>query len=131
MAIKKIEDMDYYEILNLERNASQKEIERAYHLGKTTYSQDSLAHYSLLSEKERRYALKKIEEAYENLKDPEGRNLYDLKMLNKSSVSENRVYFRKSTQKMEIEYAEERMSLWDKIKNMSFRRRKKFRETYL
>ena len=131
MAIKKIGDMDYYEILNLERNASQQEIERAYHLGKTTYSQDSLAYYSLLSERERQYILNKIEEAYENLKDTEGRNLYDLKMLNKSSVSGNRVYFRKSTQKMEIEHAEERMSLWDKIKNMSFRRRKKFRETYL
>ena len=116
MAFKKIENMDYYEILNLRKNASQEEIERAYHLGKSTYSRDSLAHYSLLSERERWFMLRKIEEAYQNLNNPEKRRLYDLKMFQRSTESGNRVYFRKSTQKLEIEDAGEKRGLWRKLK---------------
>lgn len=125
MVIKKIENMNYYEILNLEESASQKEIERAYHLGKSTYSRDSLAHYNLLSEKERRYILKKIEDAYQNLKDPQRRNLYNLKILKKSFGSRNKAYFRQSTQKLEIEDAEEKKSLWKKFKYLLLHPRKK------
>ena len=120
MAFKKIEYLDYYEILNLSKDASQEEIERAYHLGKTTYNRDSLAHYSLLSQKERWYMLRKIDEAYQNLNDPEKRRLYDLKMLQRSGESSNKVYFRKSTIKVEIEDADEKKSLWKRIKYLLF-----------
>lgn len=120
MAFKTIENMDYYEILSLRKNASQEEIERAYHLGKATYNRNSIAHYSLLSERERWYILRKIEEAYQNLNDPEKRRLYDLKMLQKSAERDNRVYFRKSTQKLEIEDAGERRGLWRRIRYILF-----------
>ena len=126
MVIKKIEDMDHYEVLNLKRNASEQEIERAYHLGRNTYSRDSLAHYSLLSERDRIYMLGKIEEAYEYLKDPERRKLYDLKTIKRSFVIENRIYFRKSTQKLEIEDADDRVRLYQKIKDLFSRKRIKF-----
>jgi len=129
MALKKIEDMDYYEILNLERTASEQDIERAYHLGKTTYSKDSLAHYSLLPERDRLYLLGKIEEAYEYLKDPERRRLYDIKTIKESLAIENIIYFRKSTQKLEIEDAEERVSLGRKIKGLFSRKRKRVLHT--
>lgn len=122
MVIKKVEDMDHYEVLNLKRNASKQEIERAYHLGRKTYSRDSLAHYSLLSERDRIYMLGKIEEAYEYLKDPERRKFYDLKTVKKSSAIENRIHFRKSTQKLEIEDAEERVSLRQMIKDLFSRK---------
>jgi DnaJ-class molecular chaperone len=116
MAFKKIENMDYYEILNWSKNASQEEIERAYYLGKATYSQDSLALYSLLSEKERWFMLKKIEEAYQNLNDPEKRRLYNLEILQRRTERGDRVYFRKSTQRLEIEDAAERRNIWKRIK---------------
>lgn len=125
MAIKRIEDMDYYEILNLKKNASVQEIERAYHLGKSTYSHDSLAHYSLLSERERLFIVKKIEDAYQTLKDTEKRKLYNLKRIEKSSETEDKVYFRKSTQKLEIEDAEEKRSLCARIKYSFLRKRNK------
>jgi len=120
MAFKKIENMDYYEILNLSKNASQEDIEKAYYLGKTTYNQDSLAHYGLLSQNERWYMLRKIEEAYQYLNNPEKRRLYDLKMLQKGAETGNRVYFRKSTLKLEIEDAGEKRSLWKRIKYILF-----------
>lgn len=123
MAFKKIEHMDYYEILNLRRNASQDEIKRAYHLGKSTYKRDSLAHYGLLSERERWMMLRKIEEAYQNLNDPEKRRLYDMKTLQKKTERGKRIFFRKSTQKLEIEDAGEKKSLWRKIRYILFSRR--------
>lgn len=120
MTIKKVEEMNYYEILNLRKNASLEDIERAYHLGKATYSRDSLAHYSLLSDGERWYILRKIEEAYQNLNDPEKRKLYNLNMRLKSPDKESRTKYRKSTQKLEIEDAEEKKSLWKRIKFFLF-----------
>lgn len=126
MAIKKIEDMDYYEILNVKRSASQQEIEKAYLLGKTTYRRDSLAHYSLLSEEERDLMLKKIEEAYKNLKGPKKRRKYDLEMLKSEHNPEDKVYFRKSIQKLEIEDAEGRNVIWTMLKSLfSPKKRKK------
>ncbi len=124
MVIKKIEDMDHYEVLNLERSASEQEIDRAYHIGKKTYSRESLAHYSLLSERDRIYMLGKIEEAYEYLKDPEKRKRYEVETIRKSSAIDNRIHFRKSTLKLEIEDAEERVSLRQKIKDIFSRKRK-------
>jgi len=125
MAIKKIEEMDYYEILNLSQDASPQDIERAYYLGKATYRQGSLAHYSLLSERERWYILRKIEEAYQNLKDAEKRKSYNLKMSLKSSDKESRTRYRRSTQKLEIEDADEKKSLWRRIKFLLFSPKKK------
>ncbi|MFP4082456.1 MAG: DnaJ domain-containing protein [Candidatus Aminicenantes bacterium] len=118
MALKKIEEMDYYEILNVQKGASQREIERAYYLGKNTYGRDSLAYYSLLSEEERHSMLDKIEEAYENLKDPAQRKTYDLKILKDTSSTGQKAYFRQSIQKLVIEDAEEKKSGWKKIKNL-------------
>ncbi len=125
MLLKKIEEMDYYEVLNLRRDASEHEIERAYHLGKTTYSRDSLAHYSLLPERDRLYLLGKIEEAYTNLKDPERRKLYDSKTIGVSSEIGPKIHFRKSIQKLEIEDAEERAGFYQKVKSLFSRKRKK------
>ena len=125
MPIKKVEELDYYEILNLDKNATSKDIEKAYHLGKATYGRDSMAHYSLLSDRERWYILRKIEEAYQNLNDPDKRKVYNLKMRLKNPDKESRTKYRKSTQKLEIEDAEEKKSLWQKIKFLLFSPKKK------
>jgi DnaJ-class molecular chaperone len=125
MRIKKIKDLNFYEILNLDEDATSKDIEKAYHLGKATYSRDSLAHYSLLSDRERWYILRRIEEAYQNLNDPDKRKVYNLKMRLKNPEKESRTKYRKSTQKLEIEYAEEKKNLWQKIKFFLFSLKKK------
>lgn len=125
MAIRRIEDLNYYEILNLDKDATSADIKRAYHLGKATYSRDSLAHYSLLSDRERWYILRKIEEAYKNLNDPEKRKLYNMKMNLLDPEKESRTKYRKSTQKLEIEDAGEKKNLWQKIKFFLFSPKKK------
>ena len=73
----KIEDMDHYEILNVSRNTSFKEIEKAYLIMKTAYSEGSLAHHSLLKDEERQKMLDRIEEAFIILGDIEKRHIYD------------------------------------------------------
>ena len=123
--IKRIEELNYYEILNLDEDATSKDIERAYHHGKATYCRDSLAHYSLLSDSERWYILKKIEEAYQNLNDPEKRKVYNQKMQLKNPEKKPRTKFRKSTRKLEIEDAEEKRNMWQKIKYFLFSPKKK------
>ena len=123
--IKKIENMNYYEILNLTKDASPSDIERAYHLGKAIYGPNSLASYRLLSEEERKFMLKKIEEAYQNLKDAEKKKLYDLTMLKKVPEWGNKAYFRKSTKKLKIEDAESHPGFWKKIKYFLFQARRK------
>lgn len=106
MPIKKIEEMDFYEILNVNPEASQEEIERAYHLGVYTYQRNSLALHGLLSEKERQRMLKMIEDAYQTLKDPQKRKEYDSRLNHKKYFSSNRFSIRKTTRKLIIEDAE-------------------------
>jgi DnaJ-class molecular chaperone len=122
--IKKIKDLDYYELLDIKRGESQDEIEKAYRFKKATYQSDSLAYYKLLSEKERLFIFSRIEEAYQILSDPEKRKLYDLKILKRKDISEDKLYFRKSTQKLNIEDVKDRKRAWDKLMQRFFPRRK-------
>jgi len=105
MGIKKIEDMDHYEILNVKRSASQQEISRAYRIGKSAFSPDSLAHYSLLSDEEREEMRLRIEIAFEVLGNPEKRKEYDEKTYGAFDAYRNKAYFRQSTERMIIEEA--------------------------
>lgn len=118
MTIKRIEDMNFYEILNVNPNASQRDIERAYLLGKAAYEQNSLAHYSLLSDEERERILGRIEHAFNILGDPDRRRAYDVANRQDLHLYEDRVLFRKSTNKMLIEDGENQGGLWKKIKGV-------------
>jgi DnaJ-class molecular chaperone len=124
MSIKKIEEMDYYELLNLERHASQEEIENAYLAGIATYHPNSLASYSLISKEEREFILKRIEEAFQILGNSEKRKFYDLKINNNFQFCP-KASFRKSTRKLEIEDAEEKKRIWRKLKNLFFPKKRK------
>ena len=75
--MKKVQDMNYYELLNIEPIASNEEIQRAYYLACQTYQPDSLATYSVLSETERAKMMKKIEKAYQTLMDECEREKYN------------------------------------------------------
>ncbi len=68
---------NYYEILQIEPDARQAEIIRAYRRAKETYKQNSLTAYSLFSDEEIEKSLALIDEAYQVLEYPEKRRLYD------------------------------------------------------
>jgi hypothetical protein len=75
--MKPLSKQDYYEILEIPRESSQREIERAYQLARTTYAEDSLAGYSIFGEGDAETILECIETAYRVLSDEELRQAYD------------------------------------------------------
>ena len=50
--VKKIEEMDFYEILNLQVDATDQDVRNAYILAVATYHPDALASYGVLSAEE-------------------------------------------------------------------------------
>lgn len=75
--MRRIEDLTYYEILEVSPEASLEEIQRAYEHARETYHADSLAIYSLFSEEEIVKIQAAIEEAYRVLMDEALRKSYD------------------------------------------------------
>ncbi len=75
--MKRIEEQTYYEILEVSPNVTAKEIQKAYDNAKETFHADSLAIYSLFSEKEIKEIQGAVEEAYRVLMDEELRKGYD------------------------------------------------------
>ncbi|HLE12526.1 MAG: hypothetical protein A2504_03600 [Bdellovibrionales bacterium RIFOXYD12_FULL_39_22] len=71
------EDKNYYEILELPSNASQKDINEGYQKAKNAYSFDSIALYSIMTKAECDDMLHQIEEAYLILSSPQKRRQYD------------------------------------------------------
>ncbi len=77
MGMKTIKDQTYYEILEVSPTATTKEIQRAYEHAKETFHADSMAVYSLFSEKEVKEIEEAVEEAYRVLMDESSRKSYD------------------------------------------------------
>lgn len=75
------DNFSYYDILNISKNATQDEIERAYKLTKNALSENSIAIYSLFDAKESKLLIKNIEEAYMVLSSPEAKRRYDQEVL--------------------------------------------------
>lgn len=80
---------NYYKLLSVTPGATEKEIEDAYHQAKSLYSQNSVAFYSLYSGEEREDILKQLNEAYNTLKDPVRRRVYNMGI--SSSFSDKQV----------------------------------------
>jgi len=116
MMIKKIEEMDFYELLNLRLDASPKDVENAYLLAVATYHQEGLASYGGLGDDDRGLMLDKVEEGFQTLRDPEKRKAYDSVVFSGHPQFQPRASFRRSTRRLEIEDASEEERLWDKIK---------------
>jgi len=117
MALKKIEDLNHYEVLNVQKSASQQEIEKAYVAAKAAYQRNAMAHYNLVSETERKDMLHRIEKAYLVLCHPKSRRRYDLRIFNYQNDNKDPSFFRQSTQKLVIEDVEKK-SLWSKLKKL-------------
>jgi flagellar biosynthesis protein FlhG len=75
--MKTLEELDHYELLEVERHARSEEIERAYTLVRAAYEGDSLAAYSLLAPDEAKLWRERIDEAWRVLADPATRRAYD------------------------------------------------------
>ncbi|WP_408097844.1 helix-turn-helix domain-containing protein [Peredibacter sp. HCB2-198] len=71
------EKKNYYEVLEIETNATPNQIENAYIRARNAYSGDSVALYSLMTKDECDNFLGQIEEAYSVLGFPEKRREYD------------------------------------------------------
>lgn len=65
--IRNARQLDLHEVLNLHPDAAPEEIERAYLHLTTIYSENSRAVYGALSDEERRWMVKRIQEAYETM----------------------------------------------------------------
>ncbi|MBL7664776.1 MAG: helix-turn-helix domain-containing protein [Bacteriovoracaceae bacterium] len=68
---------NYYEILEVPFSCTQEEINQAYNRAKNSYSGDSAALYSLMTESECSEMLGLIDEAFSILGDPDKRLMYD------------------------------------------------------
>jgi cytoskeletal protein RodZ len=70
-------NQNFYEILELDSDATLQEIERAYLAAKETYSPTSSALYSMFSSEEANELHKLIEQAYSTLSNRDARRAYD------------------------------------------------------
>jgi len=75
--IKKIEDLNYYELLEIGPRATSQEIHKAYERVRRVYEPNSVALYSLFSPEETAIITQRIEEAYRTLVYEENRKRYD------------------------------------------------------
>lgn len=71
------ERKNYYDVLEIAKNASLQEIHEAYQKVKNAYAGDSVALYSLMTQEECDKILEQIEEAYSVLGIPDKRREYD------------------------------------------------------
>lgn len=85
MIRKKVSELNYYELLNLDTSASGKQIEKAYLNSISIYSKDSIASYGAISDKERQWMLDRIQEAYNTLINATSRSGYDSEKLKLAS----------------------------------------------
>ncbi len=120
MRIKKTEEMNFYEILNVPPSASQQSIEQAYTVGKNAFEEDSLATYGLVDQEERERTLRRIEEAFKTLSTPRKRRRYDVKILRIKSEADEDAYFRTTTEKLVIEDTDtgSRAAFWSRLKRL-------------
>ena len=86
--MKPLSEQNHYEILVIPRGAPQREIARAYQLAQATYTEDSLAGYSVFAEGDAEAMRERIETAYRVLSNEESRRAYDSQLAASVAPSE-------------------------------------------
>ena len=92
--MKKLNDLNFYELLDVAFDASPFEIHHAYKEMFQLYHEDSLASYSFFSGEEREEILAKLNEAYATLMDEKKRSPYDQLLIERGILDEERQYQR-------------------------------------
>ncbi len=90
--MKKLDDLNFYELLEIAFDASPFEIHHAYKEMFQLYHEDSLASYSFFSGEEREKILAKIEVAYSTLMDEKKRSHYDQSLIESGILQEEMQY---------------------------------------
>lgn len=85
---KKIEDLNYYELLEVSSTATAQEIHRAYERVRRVYEPNSIALYSLFTAEETAAIHQRVEEAYRTLVYEENRRRYDAKLRSLNEMPE-------------------------------------------
>ena len=75
--MKSLEAQTHYEVLEVSRIAKPEEIERAYQMATATWSEGSLALYSIFDDSNAEAVRERIHRAYRVLADEEARHAYD------------------------------------------------------
>ena len=73
-------DHNFYQVLEIQSEATLQDVDRAYRIARATYQPASTATYSLFSDDENAEILQRIEEAYAVLSDPRMRREYDARL---------------------------------------------------
>jgi len=86
--IKKIEDLNFYELLEISPQATSQEIHKAYERIRRVYDPNSIALYSLFTSEETAAIHQRIEEAYRTLVYEDNRKKYDEMLRNRNELPE-------------------------------------------
>ena len=89
--MKPLSQMTHYEVLEVGRDASPDEVERAYRLAAATFAEESLATYSLYDESESAAMRERVELAYRILTDVDAKVAYDGQLDDAPPVEERRL----------------------------------------
>lgn len=86
--LKRIEDMNFYELLEVSARATPQDIQRAYDRVRRIYDPNSIALYSLFSQEETAKIRQRIDEAYRTLSYEEHRRQYDRMLRERHEILE-------------------------------------------
>jgi len=119
--MKRLDDMNLYELLEVAYDASPFEVHQAYKEMIQLYHNDSLASYSFFSKDEREKILGRLEEAYSTLMDEKRRSRYDQSLVERGILEKGTNYQRDRT-KLSLTYDAKRfaantaLSIRDRLK---------------
>ena len=99
--MKKLDALNFYELLEVAFDASPFEIHHAYKEMFQLYHEDSLASYSFFSRGEREEILAKLNEAYSTLMDEKKRSQYD-QILIEQGVLEEEMQYQRDRKKLSL-----------------------------
>jgi len=89
--MKRLTEQDYYTLLGISPNASFDEVRSAYDEAVSIYSPDSVATYTLFTEKEREQILSRLLDAYKTLTNTQLRREYNHSLIEKGELSPEQI----------------------------------------